>query len=384
LAASIFAATAAFVLANVSAEGPPAPPEEPAPWVKPAIDGVLDLFKQRSIVALGDAHGLAQEEVFYSELVRDPRFADEVGNVVVEFGGEASQDIVDRYLAGENVPLTELRRVWTETAGWIPGATSLGYINFYASVRSANLKLAPEHRIKVWLGDPKIDWSTIHSFQEIQPYVLRRDDNFFRVISENILEKRQKTLLIIGIGHLFDFVGGPESLSDKINKTYPNALAIVSPFIGYIEPECNAKFVAQAKGWPVPAVVGPVLGTRLKTELRLPGCNYIPRELVEQLKKEAAAVPPSGVQLSGKPPSADDMIESLSGRLSGANGDALLYLGPPETLTQSPIDPGIYIDPDYFNEESRRLQCCTPEGKPLDWDQLLQRNSLVPRRYGLR
>ena len=58
---------------------------------------MLDLFQHKSVVALADDHGLAQEEVFYSALVRDPRFAEEVGNVVVEFGGEASQDIIDRY-----------------------------------------------------------------------------------------------------------------------------------------------------------------------------------------------------------------------------------------------------------------------------------------------
>jgi hypothetical protein len=31
--------------------------------------------------------------------------------------------------------------------------------------------------------------------------------------------------------------------------------------------------------------------------------------------------------------------------LSGVSSDALLYLGPPDTLTESPIDPTIYLDP---------------------------------------
>lgn len=51
------------------------PAGERAPEVKPAIDGMLDLFKDKPVVALGDYHGLAQEEVFYSTLIRDPRFA---------------------------------------------------------------------------------------------------------------------------------------------------------------------------------------------------------------------------------------------------------------------------------------------------------------------
>src|SRR5581483_9177012 len=151
---------------------------EPAPQVSPAVDGTLALFREKSVVALGDAHGLAQEEDFYSALVRDPRFAAQVGNVVVEFGGEAAQDTVDRYVAGEAVPLTELRRVWTDVVGWFPGETQLlGYINFFAAVRAANLKLPPAQRVKVWLGEPTIDWSQTHSFQDVQPLLRKRDDN---------------------------------------------------------------------------------------------------------------------------------------------------------------------------------------------------------------
>ena len=143
------------LLAAVSAPSPAQSPAERAPEVKAAVDGVLGLFQQKPVVVLCDQHGLAQEEDFYSALVRDPRFAENVGNVIVEFGGEASQGIIDRYVAGEDVPLKELRRVWTQTAGWVPGPTFLGYINFFANVRAANRGLAPEHGIKVWLGEPK-------------------------------------------------------------------------------------------------------------------------------------------------------------------------------------------------------------------------------------
>jgi hypothetical protein len=386
---------------------------ESAPSVKPAIDGVLDLFGQKSIVALGDNHGLAQEEDFYCALIRDPRFADEVGNVVVEFGGEASQDIIDRYVAGENIPFTELRRVWTETIGWIPGPTSLGYVNFYANVRGANLKLPREHRIKVWLGDPKIDWSKINSFSDAAPYLSRRDDNYFRIISDEILEKQKKTLLIIGTGHLFSPLG-PGPLSAKIDEAYPHMLAVVSPFSGYIEPECNAKFVARAKAWPVPAIVSPVEGTWLKSELELPGCNYSrsvvsfgkgsdkPKKVIttpgptpsvqslgpgkppspnEKIGKDTAAQgEPSGVQWfgPGKAPSPEEMMKNM---LSGASSDAILYLGPPDSMTMSPVDPSIYVDLDYFNEENRRLRCCTPFGGALDWDQLLLENAVAPRKF---
>jgi hypothetical protein len=366
----MFAQSGATSIRRPANQAPVSQAIEAAPWVKPAADGVFGLFEQKPVVALGDYHGLAPEEIFYSALIRDQRFAEKVGNVVVEFGGEASQGIIDRYVAGEDVPFTELRRVWTETVGWVSGPTALGYINFYANVRAANLKLLPEHRIKVWLGDPKIDSSTINSFQDVQPYLERRDDNFARIIRDEILKKHQKALLIIGSGHLLGGVS-PDTLTGMIENAYPNMLAVVSPFLGYIEPECNAKVVARAKDWPVPAVVGPIGSTWLKSELQLTDCHYIPKEDVPRIK-------------SLVPRQADVRIAAQVSVLSGVDSNAILYLGPPEAFTMLPIDPSIYLDPDYLREENRRLQCCTPGGQPLDWDRLVQQSTLIPMKLSLR
>jgi hypothetical protein len=77
--------------------------------IAPAVGGILDAFASRPIVALGDVHGLAQELDLYAAAVRDPRFASEVGNLVVEFGSASQQATLDRYLAGETVPYAEAR-----------------------------------------------------------------------------------------------------------------------------------------------------------------------------------------------------------------------------------------------------------------------------------
>jgi hypothetical protein len=53
------------------------------PQLKPAIDAIFEAFDSRPIVGLGDRHGLANGAVFYEELIRDPRFARDVGNIVV-------------------------------------------------------------------------------------------------------------------------------------------------------------------------------------------------------------------------------------------------------------------------------------------------------------
>jgi hypothetical protein len=399
------------LLAAVVAAAPKAAHAESVPQVSSAVDGVLALFRQKSVVALADAHGLAQEEDFYSALVRDPRFAEQVGNVVVEFGGEIAQSTINRYVAGEEVPFTELRRAWTDVAGWFPGESQIiGFVNFYAAVRAANLKLPPAQRIKVWLGDPSIVWSQTHSFQDVQPLLRKRDDNMFRIIQDEILGKHRKTLLIVGSGHLYT----PGRLGSLINQAAPGELAIVAPFIGYIEPHCNDRFVAAAKSWPTPALAGPVAGTTLQSQLQLPGCNYIPPEQLERMQKMAASGAPAGAQMSGprtaapgpgmtlpgagkippsggppgqmgfgggKPQSPQDILAHQIDVISGDKADAILYLGPPQTLTRSPLEPSTYLDLDYFKELSRRMQCCTPGGKPLDWEEMLQQSSAAPRVF---
>jgi hypothetical protein len=343
-----------------------------SPEVKAAIDGVLDLFQQRPVVVLCDDHGLAQEEAFYSALVRDPRFAANIGNIVVEFGGESYQGTIDRYVAGEDVPIDELRRVWTETPGWVPGAMRLGYINVFANIRAANLQLPPERRIKVWLGEPKIDWSKINTFPDLQPYLEQRDPNYFRIIRDEILEKHKKALLIIGTGHIF----GPAWLRIMFDKAYPNTLATVVPFTGYLEADCNAKVVERAKGWPVPATVAPVAGW-LKAELQLPKCSYLDAESIAQIRKTPTDKLPPNIL------SAEELLHGYIAGASGEDADAILYLGPPDTFTESSYDPAIYLDQNYFKEEDRRLRCCTaPRYRGnLDLDRLLQKNSVVPRKH---
>ena len=131
-----------------------ASPRLQPPTVTSGTDGIFAAFQTHAVVALGDIHGMAQEEDFFAELIRDLRFAKEVGNVVVKFGDATEQETIDRYVAGEDIPYRQLRRVWANTAGWFPTVTALGYMNFFAEVRFVNLTLPSTQRIHVCLGDP--------------------------------------------------------------------------------------------------------------------------------------------------------------------------------------------------------------------------------------
>jgi len=364
----------------VKAEQPTGPSKPPT--VSPAIDGILAAFQRHALVGLGDKHSLAQELDFYGALVRDPRFAQEVRNIVVEFGGAAHQDIIDRYVAGDPVPYTELRKVWTDVVGWVPTVQGLGYINFYAQVRAANLTLPPDKRIRVWLGEPEIDWSKIKTREDWQRVAAFRDTHAAQVIMRGILEKHHKALVIYGTGHF----GAPmESLEQTqrwtadmnkklgietplqfgvqtlVEQKFPKAFFLVIPYDGFHDPSCAKTFEKNKQSWPVPALVSPVRGSSLETELQM--CRYEPLP---------TGAPPGDLTEA----EARQMADKADLHNKGLTADALLYLGPAERLTRTPINPQMYLDQDYRDEVSRHNQILT--GQPLG--QTAPQNLLVASR----
>ena len=96
-------------------------------------------------------------------LVKDPRFAATVNDIVVEFGSSRYQDLMDRYIRGEDVPQSAVQRAWLDA---VQGGTALDNVNtapFFRAVREANATVPAERQIRVLLGDPPIDWENIRN-----------------------------------------------------------------------------------------------------------------------------------------------------------------------------------------------------------------------------
>lgn len=308
----------------------------PEPKVMAAVDGVLEAFTAYPVVALGDSHGMAQEEDFYAALVRSPRFATEVGNVVVEFGDAAQQHTLDRYLSGEEIPYPELRKVWADTVGWLPTVTSLGYINFYAQVREVNRKLKPEQQIHVWLGDPAVDWAQVKTEADL-PKESR--DQVPAEILKKLLEKHKRALLIYGMGHFY----APDSIKARVEQQYPNAVFLIHPYSGFQEEVCSTAFETLAQSWGRNSLISPVRGSSLEARLKMAGCHVLPPN---------PGIFPPGYTAEQKAHSVAMMEEQQS----GVGADALLYLGPAGTLTRSQESPDLYMDAAFRKEIVRRAE----------------------------
>jgi erythromycin esterase-like protein len=110
---------------------------KPAVPIDP-IKAILDAFQSHSIVALGEPHGNEQAAAFRVALIRDPRFAGVVNDIVVESGNSRFQDVVDAFVSGQQVPDTTLRQTWQNTtvANFVWDRPI--YEQFFRTVRDVN------------------------------------------------------------------------------------------------------------------------------------------------------------------------------------------------------------------------------------------------------
>jgi len=98
--------------------------------------------------------------------------------VPVECGNSLYQPILDRYIAGDDVPLSEVRQVWRNTTQPMCGMSGF-YEVLFPLVRRINQKVPPEKKLRMLAGDPTIDWSKVKSNSET---MLDQDANIASVM----------------------------------------------------------------------------------------------------------------------------------------------------------------------------------------------------------
>jgi hypothetical protein len=126
---------------------------EPTP--EPAIPAILAAFDRFEVVAMPEAHGMKDVDDFILALLRDPSFPGKVNDIEVECGNSLYQPLLDRYIAGMDVPFAEVRKVWRNPL-------SRCAVNL-ASLSSSFLSFAPSIRncpqptgCACWLATPRL------------------------------------------------------------------------------------------------------------------------------------------------------------------------------------------------------------------------------------
>jgi erythromycin esterase-like protein len=152
---------------------------------------ILDAFTSHSVVALGEgAHGNLLGHAFRLALIRDPRFAAVVNDIVVESGSATYQSLMDRYVRGEAVPESTLRDVRENTVTATPAWDRPMFDEFFQAVRDLNQSLPRERQLRFLLGDPPIDWSAVKNADDYRRILLQRDSHPADLIRREVLAQR--------------------------------------------------------------------------------------------------------------------------------------------------------------------------------------------------
>lgn len=186
-----FAALACLAGCTLSPRAP-APPEG-----CDAVASIVAALHAHPVVMLGEQHRRREDHALLQALVRDPRLAGSVDDIVVEFGSAREQPVLDRYLAGEAVPQDALRRVWRDTTQIVTWDSPV-YADFFRAVREVNGHGA---HLRVLLGDPPIDWANVQGKDDYARYA-DRDGFFASVVEQQVLANHRRALVIIGGEHV--------------------------------------------------------------------------------------------------------------------------------------------------------------------------------------
>jgi hypothetical protein len=209
-----------LVATTVAKAGQQRTAPKPATPIEP-IGAILDAFRSHDVVALGEGdHGNEQGHAFRLSLVRDPRFAAVVNDIVVETGNALYQEVMDRFIRGEDVADASLRRVWQNTTQPFTTFDSPIYEEFFRAVRSVNMSLPRDKQLRVLLGDPPVDWDRVHSPADLGEWkaaMAQRDSHPTDAVKREVLAKHRHALMIYGDMHFlrknieFNYIDVPQA-----------------------------------------------------------------------------------------------------------------------------------------------------------------------------
>jgi hypothetical protein len=165
------------------------------------IEGIADAFKTHQVVMLPGGHGSKPFHDLLLSLARDQRIQAVVNDIVVEFGSSRYQDLMDRFMRGDEIADAALKQVWQNTT--IPGVTNDGpYVEeFYRTMRTINASLPKEHRYRVLLGDPPIDWDHITNGSDVRRWTVLRDSYPADLIRREVIARGRRALVVYGHLH---------------------------------------------------------------------------------------------------------------------------------------------------------------------------------------
>jgi hypothetical protein len=222
-----------------------------------AQEAVLDAFDDYRVVGgFSASHGNKDVDDFLLALIRNPELPTRVDDIVVECGNAFYQDVLDRYVAGEDVPVSDVRQVWRTTS-----QPECGFSTFVEQlvplVRRVNEDLPDDRKLRVLAADPPLDWSQIDSTEELEQ-ATDRDGHAASLMETEVLSKDRTALMLFGINHMRHRPG--TTVGQYEERGYDGVTYVIDDHQGFGNQDPtlsqdNDELEARMADWPVPSIV---------------------------------------------------------------------------------------------------------------------------------
>jgi hypothetical protein len=319
----------------------------PAEPIEP-VRAVLDALRAHQVVGLGTgAHNNEQGHAFLMSLVGHAEFPATGTDLVVECGNARYQDVMDQFVAGGAIPYELLRRTWQDTTQPHAGCDVPIHEELYRRVRSVNARLPAGQRVRVLLGDPPIEWDSPTAKADRGKLMAMRDSYPAHAIRKEVLGKGRRALVVYGQMHL-----QRKQMASNYDMSDPLAQTIVS--------------LLEGDGVKVFTVWG---NSRADLERRQPDVAAWPRPSLALLRGTMLGtadfaffygLPMSRMAVKEGKPSPLPREEWRTLRMED-QFDAVLYLGPPSTMTTAAIPASLCADSAYMKMRLGRLDAEGPK-----------------------
>lgn len=165
------------------------------------IDNQISAGKR--VISIGEMHQYQPIYTLLNDVFKSEITQRNIDLIIVEFGNSLYQDILDRYISGQNVPMDSVRLVWRNTL--ISPNTiwdSPVYETFFKTIREINLKLDEKLKYRVIASVVNIDWNHIQTRDDMRPYYqVSRSETMFNSIRKEVYRKNKRAILIAGGVH---------------------------------------------------------------------------------------------------------------------------------------------------------------------------------------
>jgi uncharacterized protein (TIGR03435 family) len=299
-----------------------------------AIEGVLDAFRTHAVVAISDPHGNQQQHDVLMTLVQQPRFFQIVDDIVIEGANARYQDLVDRFIAGGDVTVEQLRPLWQESTQVQLVLDTPMYTELLPAVRAVNAKL-PQPKLRVLLGDPPIDWAAVKTPADHRRWIEQREIFPADLVRREVLAKNRRALLVFGQMHFQRKNAAANFTADGQAATIVSLLEQAGATrVFVVWTLSSARRPAEVAGWRYPTLAI-IRGTALGAA---PVDYDGPRYAIRDGKPDFARPLPRAEWRSMR---AEDQY------------DAVLYLGPQTTRLQ--LSKALCADAAYLQRRRERL-----------------------------